>query len=261
MHLRVEGIEFSYNSVKVLKGIKFEIRRGELVSILGTNGAGKTTLLKTINLILKPSKGVVYLNGKRLDRMSGKEIAKRMAYVPQYSQKNPVKVFDAVLLGRKPYIKWEISGEDIKRTEEVLKLLGLEKLAMRNMDQLSGGEFQKVMIARAIAQDPEILLLDEPMANLDLKNQMEVAELIKTITESKGISTIVVMHDLNLALRVSHRFIMIKDGKIFRAGGPEIITEDVIKKVYGIDAIIKELPELNLKVVIPVNGVKTWKNL
>ncbi len=257
MHLKIEGIEFSYNSTEVLRGINFEIKKGELVSILGTNGAGKTTLLKTINLILKPKRGVVYLNGKRLDKMSAREIAQKIGYVPQYSPKKPIKVFDAVLLGRKPYIRWEVSRHDIKKAEEVLKLLNLEKLAMRSLFELSGGEFQKVMIARAIAQEPEVLLLDEPMANLDLKNQLEVAELIRSITETRGVSTLVVMHDVNLALRISHRFIMMKEGKIFKVGGAEIITEDSIKQVYGVDAVVKEIPDISLKIVIPVNVGKS----
>lgn len=249
IRLRVEGIEFNYGSVKALKGVSFEVKKGELVSILGTNGAGKSTLLKTINLILKPRTGVVYLDGKSLKEMKREDIARRIGYVPQFHQRNALKVFEAVLLGRKPYIKWRVTDEDVKKVENILETMNLTHLAFRGTDELSGGEFQKVMLARAIAQEPKVLLLDEPTSNLDLKNQLEVMELMRRITKEKSLSTIVVMHDINLALRFSDRFILMKSGQIFQAGGKEIITEENVERTYGVKARI--IKKSDLIVVIP----------
>lgn len=249
IRLRVEGVEFSYGSVKALKGISFEVEKGELVSILGTNGAGKSTLLKTINLILKPHTGVVYLDGKSVREMKREEIARRIGYVPQFHQRNVLRVFETVLLGRKPYIKWNVTREDVEKAEKILEVMNLTQLAFRRMDELSGGEFQKVMLARAIAQEPQVLLLDEPTSNLDLKNQLEVMELIRRITKEKNLSTIVVMHDINLALRFSDRFILMKGGEIFQAGGKEIITEENIKRTYAVE--VKVIKSSDLIIVIP----------
>ncbi len=250
--LKVVGLRFSYRSAEVLKGVEFEIREGEVVSILGMNGAGKTTLLKTINLLLKPKEGVIYLDGKRIETLNRRERARLIGYVPQFSQRRPIKVFDAVLLGRRPYITWEASKGDLKRVEEVLHLLGLEHLAMREIRELSGGEFQKVMIARAIAQDPRVLLLDEPLSNLDLRNQMEMVKLIKDLTYQQGISTLVVMHDINIALRISNRFLMMREGRIEVAGREEVITQENIEKIYGVRVLVHKVPETEAKVVIPV---------
>jgi len=170
MILKVDGIEFSYNSHPVLSNISFEVNRGEILSILGNNGAGKTTLLKCISRILKPVRGVVFVDGKSLSDISATEIARKISYVPQRQDVSRFTVFDTVLLGRKPYIRWDVSKKDLLIVEEILDRLGLKTLALKYLDQLSGGELQKVSIARALAQDPEILLLDEPTNNLDLKS-------------------------------------------------------------------------------------------
>ncbi len=250
MKLRVRDIEFSYGSVPVLRGVSFEVKKAEVVSILGTNGAGKTTLLRTINRILKPRRGTVFVGKLDVSRLSKREIARMVGYVPQFSPKQPLRVFEAVLLGRKPYITWRLSQQDLIKTEEVLRALNLEALAMRSLYNLSGGEFQKVMLARALVQEPEVLLLDEPTANLDLKNQIEVMELIAKITRERGLATLVVMHDVNLALRFSRRFILLKDGLIAEAGGEEIIIPETIKKIYGVEALVKRID--GIKVVIPL---------
>ncbi len=254
IRLRVEGVEFSYGSTKALKNVGFEVKRGKLVSILGTNGAGKSTLLKTINLILKPHKGVIYLDGKSIREMKQKELAKKISYVPQFHQRNVLRVFETVLLGRKPYIKWNITKEDVEKVENILELMNLKHLALRRMDELSGGEFQKVMLARAIAQEPDVLLLDEPTSNLDLKNQLEVMELIRKITKEKLLSTIVVMHDINLALRFSDDFILMKEGKILEAGDKGIITEENIRKTYGIEVKVIEISDHRIVIPFRSNG-------
>ncbi|WP_423793116.1 ABC transporter ATP-binding protein [Methanocaldococcus indicus] len=251
MILSVDGVEFSYKSRKILNNIKFEVKRGEVVSILGVNGAGKSTLLKCINKILKPKKGTILIDNFDIDKLNNSELAKLVGYVPQKSEGNYMTVFDTVLLGRKPHIKWEVSERDIELTYKVLKLLDLEDYALRYTNELSGGELQKVIIARALVQEPKVLLLDEPTNNLDLKNQLEVMKIIKDVSKSKNIASIIVMHDLNLALRFSDKFIMLKDGYVYAYGGKEIITPENIKAVYGVDVIIENVK--GYSVVLPVS--------
>ncbi|CAB3289465.1 ABC transporter related protein [Methanocaldococcus lauensis] len=251
MILSIDGVEFSYKSRKILNNIKFEVERGEVVSILGVNGAGKSTLLKCINKILKPKRGTILIDNFDINKLDNHELAKKVGYVPQKAEGNYMTVFDAVLLGRKPHIKWEITDRDIEITYKVLKLLNLEDYALRYTNELSGGELQKVIIARALVQEPQILLLDEPTNNLDLKNQLEVMKIIRDISKSQNIASIVVMHDLNLALRYSDKFIMLKDGKIFAEGDRSIINPENIKAVYGVNAFVENIR--GIPVVIPVD--------
>ncbi|MDX9799574.1 MAG: ABC transporter ATP-binding protein, partial [Bacteroidales bacterium] len=238
MILQVDGMEFSYPSKSVLKNIVFQVNKGEVVSVLGINGAGKSTLLRCINKILKPQKGTVLIDRFNLKQLDDVGIAQKMAYVPQNTISNYMTVFDTVLLGRKPYIKWEASKRDLEITSNILKLMQLEKYALRNTNELSGGELQKVIIARALVQEPKVLLLDEPANNLDLKNQIEVMKIIRDISRTQNISAIVVMHDLNLTLRFSDKFIMLKDGKIFSEGGSKVINSRNIREVFDVNAYV-----------------------
>jgi iron complex transport system ATP-binding protein len=250
MTLLADNISFSYPKNDVIKKITFSLKEGDYLAVLGTNGAGKSTFLKCLNKILKPQLGTVYVNGIDSSELKGKELAKNMAYVPQshdYSQKT---VFDSVLLGRKPYIKWDVSQNDIDIIEDILHLLNLESYAMRYTSELSGGELQKVVIARALAQQPKVLLMDEPTSNLDLKNQIEVLSIIKEIINKQKISAIVTMHDLNLALRFANKFLLLKEGELFGFGNAAILNEESIKSVYGIDVVIEEY--LGIPVVIPI---------
>lgn len=159
-------------------------------------------------------------------------------------------MFDAVMLGRKPYIKWDISKKDMEITRRALNTLGLADFAMRYLDELSGGELQKVAIARSLAQEPEILLLDEPTSSLDLKNQLEVLRLIGQVTKERMLSAVVTMHDLNLALRFADKFLMLKDGEVYAAGGDEIITPENIKAVYSVTVAIEKYGAS--RVIIPL---------
>jgi len=238
MIVSVDGIDFSYNGKNVLKNVKFKVKRGEVVSILGVNGAGKSTLLKCINRMLKPKKGTILVDDFNLNKLNNEEIARKMAYVSQSVNGNYITVFDAVLLGRKPHIKWEVSKKDLEITSNILKLINLEEHALRYTRELSGGELQKVVIARALVQEPQILLLDEPTNNLDLKNQMEIMKIIKNISKSQNIASIVVMHDLNLTLRFSDRFIMLKDGMIYSNGDSGIINSENIREVFNVNAYV-----------------------
>ncbi|MDD2220815.1 MAG: ABC transporter ATP-binding protein [Clostridia bacterium] len=239
MSMIVEGVSYAYPKNPVLKDVSFEIGKGECVAILGTNGVGKSTLLKCLNNVINAQAGAITVADMPLNGMSGDELARLIGYVPQNSFFPDITVFDAVLLGRKPYIKWDITKDDLEIAENMIKSLSLEKFALRKVNYMSGGEMQKVAIARALAQQPTILLFDEPTSNLDLKNQLEVIQIIKDIVQKQQISAIVTMHDLNLALRFADKFMMMKDGRIHAMGGAEIITPQNIWEVYGVQVSIE----------------------
>lgn len=249
MVLSVHKVEFSYGNVKVLADVNFKVKSGDLVSVLGVNGSGKSTLMKCINRILKFESGVILVDDEDIKNMKDIEIAQKMGYVPQTSETGFITVFDAVLLGRKPYIKWDVSREDVELTKKVLNLMDLEKYALRYINELSGGELQKVVIARALVQQPKVLLLDEPTSDLDLKNQLEVMNIIKKISRNHEIASVVVMHDINLALRYSDKFILLKKGEVFTAGGREVITPETIKEVYDVDVHVRSFE--GTPIVIP----------
>ena len=250
MILSVEGLEFSYPSHKVLKDVSFSLEKGECLAILGTNGTGKSTLLKSINRILKPEKGTVTIDGDVVQTMKRTKLAQKIGYVSQSNQSFRTTVFDTVLIGRKPYIKLDVTKKDLDIVNKAIEMMELEEYSLRYIDELSGGEFQKVIIARALAQEPDILMFDEPTSSLDLKNQLEVINIIKKVVEEKGISAIVTIHDLNLALRFADKFILLKDGKIYAAGGMEIITPKNIEKVYSVPVIITKVE--NKSVIVPL---------
>ncbi|ODA42093.1 ABC transporter ATP-binding protein [Desulfosporosinus sp. BG] len=249
MILSVNGIEFRYGCRTILENIGFTVQRGEFLSILGNNGAGKSTLLKTLNKILSPQQGNIFIGQQELSKLSRLAIALKMAYVAQNYGSNRQTVFDAVLLGRKPHIKWEATAADLSLVQGILVKTGLAEFALRYLDELSGGELQKVVIARALAQEPEVLLLDEPTSNLDLRNQMEVLKTIRTAAQEKNIAVVAVMHDLNLALRFSDKFLLLQDTKVFAAGGPEVMTAENITQAYGVPVSVDRVQ--NQMVVIP----------
>ena len=240
MILSVQGLGFKYPSHRVLKDVSFSLEKGECLAVLGTNGTGKSTLLKCINRILKPQKGTVIIDSHDVKKINQVKLAQKIGYVSQTNQSFKTTVFDTVLIGRKPYIKWDITKNDLDIVNSAIKMLELEEYSLRYIDELSGGEFQKVLIARALAQEPDILMFDEPTSSLDLKNQLEVINIIKKVVKSKGISALVTIHDLNLALRFANKFILLKDGKIFAAGGIEIVTAENIEYVYSVPVRVEK---------------------
>ena len=250
MSVIVRNIKFSYPKKDVLKGIDFSIQAGDTLAVLGTNGAGKSTLLKCLNKILKPAEGAVYIEGENAHQLKGKELAKNIAYVPQNHDTPRQTVFDTVLIGRKPYISWDTSEKDLKKVSDILDLMNLSDYAMRYTDELSGGEQQKVAIARALAQEPKMLLMDEPTSNLDLKNQMEVLRTVNEIIQKENLSAIVTMHDLNLALRFANKFMLLKDGEMYDFGDASILTPAAIKDIYGMEAHLENYA--GIPVVIPL---------
>jgi iron complex transport system ATP-binding protein len=234
MMLQVEGLYFRYNSHPVLSAMSFAVEAGELLAILGPNGVGKTTLLKCINAIHKPAGGAVFLEGYNVLRLRPTEIAANIGYVAQKSETSRFTVFDAVLMGRMPHVRWKIGDHDLKIVDAALRRLGLEPLQLRYIDQLSGGELQKVAIARALVQEPRILLLDEPTSSLDLRNQIAILSMLRRVVDEHGMAGVMTMHDLNTALRFAHKFLLLKDGAVFAAGRVEEITSDMVQEVYGL---------------------------
>ncbi len=253
MMLAVDAIAFSYGARLVLDSVSLEVAAGEICSIMGNNGAGKSTLLKCILGALRPSAGMVFLSGEDASRLGRMEIARRMGYVAQRDGAGAgLTVFDAVLMGRRPHIGWGAGARDFRVAEEVIAALKLEELALRRLDELSGGELQKVMIARALAQEPGILLMDEPTSNLDLRNQLEVMETLKREVAERGIAALMAIHDVNLALRFSCKFVLLSGGSVFACGGPEVINKESMEKVYGVKVEVETRG--GVRMVVPVRA-------
>ena len=234
--IEVQNLSFSYGHHPVLSHVGFTAQSGECVGILGNNGAGKSTLITCINRIRTPDSGSVLIDGKAVGNMSRRELARSVAYVAQKNEMSQTTVFDCVLLGRKPYIRWAVGEEDLRLCTAMIHRVGLEALELRSLDELSGGELQKVMLARALVQRPKVLLLDEPTSNLDPRNQYEMMELVREVAREQHITVLIVIHDLNLALRYCDRFFFLKDGSGYRYGGLEVVDQHTIESVYGVCA-------------------------
>lgn len=238
MKLEVDSVSFSYGKHTVLRDVSFSASGGEVVSILGSNGVGKTTLLKCISCLLKPDNGSVRLDGSDIISMNSRKRARLLSYVPQAAANSGATVFDAVLLGRRPHLKSVVSDEDIKITSNVIEEMGLSGMAVRYLDQLSGGELQKVQLARAMAQQASVLILDEPSNNLDIANQHLIMNMVRETALSRNVCVLMTIHEINLALQYSDRFLFINEGKSVTADSVESITPEVIKTIYGIEADI-----------------------
>lgn len=237
----VRDLWFSYGHRDVLKGISLNLEGPEVLCIAGPNGSGKTTLLKCIDGILRPKRGIILINGRDLREMKRLEIARIISYVPQNESMalSFPRVLEVVLAGRRPYITWYPSERDVEKAWESLSILGIEDLAMRNINELSGGEKQKVLLARALAQEAEVLLLDEPTSNLDLKYQIEVMKLVRDLTRSKEFSTMIAMHDLNLISTYCDRVLLMKEGVLLSIGEPSsVLTRENIKETYGVEVLL-----------------------
>ena len=253
VNITIKDLTFSYNSHKILDDLNVVIENSEVLSLVGPNGSGKTTLIKCIDRILKP-RGSILLDGLELERMSRQEVARQIGYVPQ-SSSTPLAttVFDTVLMGRKPHISWRVADSDLDKVAEVLEKLHLEDLAMRDFAQLSGGQKQKVLIARALAQEPAVLLLDEPTSNLDMRHQLEVMEIVRNLVHEKKIAAVMAIHDLNLASRFSDKLVMLKNGQVYAAGEPKaLLNEENICRVYGIEAVV--MNALGRPYIVPIRS-------
>jgi len=236
--IRASNLGVCYGDIRIWKDINLEITEPGLVGILGPNGVGKSTFMYTLNKILEPTEGDVTIGGKNVKELDYKDLAKIMAYVPQQSNETfAMSVLDTVLMGRYPISGFTTAEEDVKVATRCLKMMGITDLAMRNFNELSAGQHQKVMIARGLAQEPQILMLDEPTANLDIYHQIYVMKLLRDIAKEKNIIVLVICHDLNVASRFADRLILLSRGKIV-ADGPskDVITAENIKQVYNMDS-------------------------
>ena len=239
MILSVEHLCFSYGNLQVLRDVSFQVHTHEITAVLGPNGSGKTTLLRCINRLLKPESGTVQVLGRNMEEYSRRESARTMAYVSQRSDPGRMTVFDAVLLGRKPHIGWKVTSKDLELTQAALHLLDMEHLALRYTDRISGGEYQKVCIARALVGQPGVMLLDEPTSSLDLRNQLAILRQLKRIVRGHKMCAVVTMHDLNTAFRYADRFLFLKDGTVFASVDSSGITEEIVEEIYRVPVAIE----------------------
>jgi iron complex transport system ATP-binding protein len=241
MNITIQEVTFSYQSTPSLTKVSLELHDAEILGMVGPNGSGKTTLLKCINKILEPKQGNILIGAQTIKKMSRLDVAKHIGYVPQNSVGNPdtLPVFEIVLMGRRPHINWQSNEKDHQKVWAALKILNIEHIAMRNFYELSGGEQQRVLIARSLAQEAKVLLLDEPTSNLDIRHQLEVMELTRKLVKNEKLAAAIAIHDLNLAARFCDKIVMMKDGKIYAAGDANsVLTTENIRLVYGVEVAI-----------------------
>ncbi len=258
MQLKIQSLTFFYGNVCALQDVTFNAKEGEILGILGPNGSGKTTLLKCINKVLKSQSGEVLINGTELSLLNRKEIAKIIGVVPQMSKVFPFQVLEVVMMGRYPHID-ALGSEtqlDFEATRDAMTLTGIDYLSERYIDELSGGELQKVIIARALAQQPEILLLDEPISHLDINHQLEILDLIQKITHENQLTTLLVSHNLNMAARYCDKLLLLSSGKVYSIGSVEkVLTSETIKEVFQVDAEIRYSKQIQSYQIIPLKPI------
>ncbi|MGL4293066.1 MAG: ABC transporter ATP-binding protein [Bacteroidales bacterium] len=254
MKITISHISYAYKKAKVLDDICLDIESGDLVTILGPNGSGKSTLLKCLVSILKVQEGEIRFDDTPQQSYDPHALSQLIAYIPQGEVSTmELNVFDTILLGRKPYISWNVNDRDLEITEKLIREFQLEDLAFRSLATLSGGQRQRVYIARAMAQQPRILLLDEPAANLDIYNQLKVMEHLKQLVR-EGVIVILTEHDINMAARYATKVVMLRDGKVFDCGDHSVFSEENIRHLYDIHASIHCLQDQIF--VIPEDIVK-----
>ncbi len=258
--LNVNSVECRYGSTKILSDINLTVKPGDFIGILGPNGSGKTTLLKSISRVLKPYGGSILIDKEDIYQLKPLDVAKNMAVVPQDTAVGfNFSVLDVVLMGRNPHMghfQME-SPKDVEIARKAMELTNTWSLAQRPIQELSGGERQRVIIARALAQEPKILLLDEPMSHLDIINQLEVMDLIKSLCVNNGLMVLAVIHDLNMAARYCNTAVMLKNGKVYALGQIEsVLTSENIRSVFEVDAIVRRNFVTNTLNVIPLSPKK-----
>jgi iron complex transport system ATP-binding protein len=258
--IRVDEVSMSYGSSKILDGVSLAVGKGSVVTMVGPNGCGKTTLLKIINNLLRPDKGRVFVDGMEVNSMPSHRLARIMGYVPQGHRVSfPFKVRDVVITGRMPYIPAFSSPkkEDLERTDQALALVGISCLADQPYTQISGGERQLVMIARAMVQQPSVLLLDEPTSYLDFKNQISTLKMVKEISRRQGVTVVMTLHDPNHALMFSDEIVLLRKlngslaGNVIAFGSPhETMTPQNIQAAYGME--VELLDVKGRKLLLPI---------
>lgn len=251
----VKGLNFSIDEKPILNGITFSVPQGTVTGMLGPNGAGKTTLLRHLSGYYKPDAGTVFINGVDIVKLKPRERARMIGLVPQDAVNSlGFSVYEMVMMGRSPYMDFfgNEKEEDRRVVEECLKICGVYELKDRRMDEISGGEAQRVLIARALAQQPEIMLLDEPVSHLDIKYQLDIMGLVRELSH-RGMTVVSIVHDLNIALNFCDRAILIKNGTVIAEGEIEkVVSSENIYETYGVKAKIEAgdysvvIPELEM---------------
>ncbi len=255
--LKIKNIGFSYETVEVLSGVSFEIQKGDFWGIIGPNGSGKSTLLKLLDGILSPQEGRIILNGVDMGEFSRRELSQKIAALwPQRQFAFPVQVLPLVLTGRAPYLSGLLrfeSKEDYKVAEKAMELTGITDFAQRYYHELSAGEKQRVLIARALAQQPDLLLLDEPTSYLDIKHKLALFELLKEMNQETGLTVVTVSHDINLAADYCNKLVLLHDTRIFSLGDPaRVITTENIKSVYECRVLLDKNPATGMPRITPI---------
>ncbi len=255
--LKISGIDCYYGSIKALENITFSVREGEFAGILGPNGSGKTTLLKAISRTLTPRVGAVFLDDINIYDMKSREVAKKVAVVPQEAIATfDFTALDIVLMGRNPYIdRFRIeSKEDLAIAKRVMELTNTWDLAERPVNELSGGEKQLVIIARALTQEPKVLLLDEPTTHLDISHQISIMDIIRNVCKERQLVVLAVFHDFNLATRYCDSALLMNNGQIFSIGPINtVLSGENIRKVFRVDMIVKRHPITDSLYVVPLS--------
>ena len=252
--MKVSELNFSYGKRAILQDVCLNLERGKFYGILGPNGCGKSTLLKNILQILKPASGIIEINGKRASEYGLKELAALIGFVPQKTAlAAPLSVKEILLAGRFCRLKSAFSGYDASdhaKVEQMAELLDVKKFLERSAFELSGGEFGRVLLARALVSEPEILLLDEPTGALDMNYAIEAMRICENLTKTLNLTSVVVLHDLNLASLFCDEILMLKDGVVrYRGSASELFTPQIIKEIYGFEALIVE--ENGVKFILP----------
>ena len=244
MGIEIQDLHFGYTEDKeILSGVSLSIQEGKLTCVLGPNGVGKSTLMYCINKLQKMNSGKILFDGVDLAEVKLKDMAKMFSFVP-HSEDDvfSMSVMDTVLMGRHPYSGFSMTKEDIRIAAENIRLLGIEDLSMRNFDELSAGQHQRVMIARGLTQEPKVLMLDEPTANLDVKYQMLVMKMLRDITRIKNITVLVICHDLNVTSMFADDIILLYGGNVYAQGtSNEVLTAENVENVYGVKCEVTEV--------------------
>ncbi len=242
MKLSVESLFQGYDGKTVIEDIDFQADTGNILSILGPNGSGKSTLIKTLCNLHDPMKGQVNIDDHNIKDYTREELSKILGYVPQYYNYTQfTSVLDTVLMGRRPYINWDYTEKDLDIAEQAMMRMNIVDLAPKYINEISGGQLQRVFIARTLCQHPNFYIFDEPTSSLDLRHQIETMKIMREIVHKENSGMIIALHDLNLALRYSDKILMLSGKKIYSYGTPkETITPEAIKDVYGVEAEIIE---------------------
>ncbi|MFC4002787.1 ABC transporter ATP-binding protein [Prauserella oleivorans] len=256
--LRADGVRLGYGERLVVEDLDLEVADGSVTVVIGPNGCGKSTLLRALGRLLRPSGGSVLLDGKRIDRLPTREVAKVLGLLPQSpSAPEGLTVADLVARGRQPHQRWyrQWSSADEEAVSRALALTGMDVHADRVVDELSGGQRQRAWISMTLAQDTSLLLLDEPITYLDLAHQVDVLDLVHRLHTERGTTVVMVLHDLNLAARYADTLVAMRDGRIVAQGEPgDVLTEELLSEVFDLDAKVLPDPVAGTPLVIPISA-------